>query len=169
MLNITKEYNICAAHWLPFHKGACKSLHGHNYRFLVTIEGFIPNPEEPFLMDFKDLKTICEGIIGSWDHKLLVHYTQDDLDQLTTGWLMVLDEYGIRPSGIVPLGFFTTAENLASYAAGNILEACPDNVLCCRVECFETPTSSAKVSVFRNLSTKTGTILTVEEGSFNVD
>jgi queuosine biosynthesis protein QueD len=149
MLSITKEYHICAAHWLPFHKGKCSSLHGHNYRFIVTIEGYIPNPNEPFLMDFANLKKICDEIIGVWDHKFLVHYTQDEISRLTPGWLASLDAFGIQPSGIVPLGFFTTAENLAKYASEAILNACPDNVLGCRIECFETLTSSASASVFR--------------------
>ena len=73
MRELGKIFLFEAAHQLPFHKGACRKLHGHSYRLEVRIKG------EPItsktrsdcgmIMDFGDFKSIVkEAVIDSHDH-----------------------------------------------------------------------------------------------------
>ena len=53
---ISIEHETDTAHRLSCHKGKCANLHGHRYKFVVSIEvkGTI---EEDGFVDFYDLKT----------------------------------------------------------------------------------------------------------------
>src|SRR5687767_7041396 len=56
---VTRSFAFEAAHQLPWHPGKCKRLHGHNYRFEVTVEG--PLDEHGVVVDFDDLHRIVEA------------------------------------------------------------------------------------------------------------
>ena len=64
---ISKEFTFAAAHALPFHKGKCRFLHGHEWKLKVSISG--PINSTGMIMDFSDLKNIVEKtIIDQMDH-----------------------------------------------------------------------------------------------------
>ena len=169
-VSITKEMEICAAHWLPFHHGKCQHLHGHNYKFVVTVVGVV-NPATNFLIDFGDLKSAMAMTIGKWDHALLVHYdhlqvrnlhavlflneiSEQNLDMVKPDekGVALADVLGLSDvSRIIPLGMVTTAENLSKIAAEAILERMPHNVHQVQVVCWETSTSCAESRVVREL------------------
>ncbi len=67
MMEVTKEFEFCAAHFLPGHK-VCGEMHGHNYRVLVTFAG---DDTENMLIDFKDIKTRVAPILELLDHSTL--------------------------------------------------------------------------------------------------
>lgn len=74
MISITKIFSFAAAHFLPFHKGLCKEMHGHNYKLEVTIAGppTMAGPERDMVMDFSRLDQIVqEEILIEYDHALL--------------------------------------------------------------------------------------------------
>lgn len=74
MIEITKIFEFAAAHHLPYHKGACKNLHGHNYKLEVTIAGPIQKEgaERGMVMDFGHLKKIAKiQILNEFDHSNL--------------------------------------------------------------------------------------------------
>lgn len=169
-VSITKQMEISAAHWLPFHHGKCQHLHGHNYRFDVTVRGVV-NPATNFLIDFGDLKAAMANTIGKWDHALLVHYDHlqvrnlhavlflNEVDPVSLD-VMKLDQKGLAlteilglgdVSRIVPIGMVTTAENLSQIAAEMIMERMPGNVHEVSVTCWETSTSCAESRVVREL------------------
>jgi len=169
-VSITKQMEISAAHWLPFHHGKCQHLHGHNYRFDVTVKGVV-NPATNFLIDFGDLKAAMANTIGKWDHALLVHYDHlqvrnlhavlflNEVDPVSLD-MMKLDQKGLAlteilglgdVSRIVPIGMVTTAENLSQIAAEMIMERMPGNVHEVSVTCWETSNSSATSWVTREL------------------
>jgi len=68
MYYVTKEFKFCAAHKLREYEGACKRMHGHNYKVHVTLRG-IDLDKAGMLLDFGDLKRICQKeIVDRYDH-----------------------------------------------------------------------------------------------------
>src|SRR5574340_1098275 len=70
MYELTLEAPFSAAHCLPEHPGKCARLHGHSYRALVVVQGEELNGQG-MLLDFGDLKEICQEVIGPLDHQYL--------------------------------------------------------------------------------------------------
>lgn len=67
---VTKEFTFDAAHHLHQYQGKCKNLHGHTYRLVVTVSGFVD--EIGMVIDFGDLKNIYQQAIESrLDHQYL--------------------------------------------------------------------------------------------------
>ncbi|MCK6258096.1 6-carboxytetrahydropterin synthase QueD [Fictibacillus sp. KIGAM418] len=67
---VTKEFTFDAAHHLHCYEGKCKNLHGHTYKLVLTISGFV----DPvgISMDFGDIKKIYkEAIESRLDHRYL--------------------------------------------------------------------------------------------------
>lgn len=67
---LTKEFTFDAAHHLHLYEGKCKNLHGHTYRLVITVSGFIN--EIGLVIDFADLKRIYQTTIEEkLDHQYL--------------------------------------------------------------------------------------------------
>lgn len=67
---VTKEFSFDAAHHLHAYDGKCMNLHGHTYRLVITVSGFVD--ETGLVIDFGDLKRIYqEAIEERLDHKYL--------------------------------------------------------------------------------------------------
>ncbi len=68
-LNYDKAYiGFAAAHFLSGF-GKCDRLHGHNYRFSVTLRGEMTDGA---LIDFQELKQILLEVCSIFDHKILL-------------------------------------------------------------------------------------------------
>jgi 6-pyruvoyltetrahydropterin/6-carboxytetrahydropterin synthase len=123
---IGTEVTFDAAHRLTFHKGKCKNLHGHTWKVKVKVSGpgFLD-----MVVDFGEIKNIVKEL----DHKVLV-YKEDT-------WLRrCLDE---GEFAVVILEHETTAENLAKYIKGRILE-CMQQDFYVKVRVYETETNYAE-------------------------
>lgn len=71
MVLVTREFKFDAAHYLKGYAGDCANLHGHTWRFAVTIGGNTVD-EVGMLVDFKTIKKVVQGlIIDKVDHKCL--------------------------------------------------------------------------------------------------
>lgn len=67
---VSKEFTFDAAHHLHCYEGKCKSLHGHTYRVIFGISGFVD--ERGLLIDFADIKAIWKQEIEIFlDHRYL--------------------------------------------------------------------------------------------------
>jgi 6-pyruvoyltetrahydropterin/6-carboxytetrahydropterin synthase len=67
---ISKEFTFDAAHHLHAYEGKCKNLHGHTYKVIFGISGFLD--ERGLMMDFSDLKEIWKNEIEIFlDHRYL--------------------------------------------------------------------------------------------------
>lgn len=67
---VTKEFTFDAAHHLHCYDGKCKNLHGHTYKLIITISGFVN--EIGIAVDFNDIKKIYnETIKQKLDHRYL--------------------------------------------------------------------------------------------------
>lgn len=117
MYELTVEREFPAAHYLREYDGACARMHGHNYRVQITVGGERLD-EAGMLLDFGDLKRLCDSVIDELDHRCLNE-------------LAPFDE--INP----------TSENLARYLYETIRDGLPDSVSVRRVTVFESARSSA--------------------------
>lgn len=157
MITITKTYEIDAAHTLLNHYGPCKHMHGHRYKFDLTLTGNMTAQEERgvtldgMLVDFSYLKQAFEATIQKWDHAYLSPLSQQQLNvNMALTPLSVLKALGLDDSSrVIAFGVNPTAENIAIVANGFIMQwlkdHCPviDDLYSLTIQVFETPTSSA--------------------------
>ncbi|MBG9606419.1 6-carboxytetrahydropterin synthase QueD [Bacillus toyonensis] len=122
---VSKEFTFDAAHHLHCYEGKCKNLHGHTYKVVFGISGYVN--EIGLAIDFGDIKEIWKNEIEIYlDHR----YLNETLPAMNT-----------------------TAENMVVWIYEKMAEALTkDNRLNeykgARVEfvrLFETPTSYAEV------------------------
>ncbi|MFD2925134.1 6-carboxytetrahydropterin synthase QueD [Halobacillus naozhouensis] len=76
---VSKEFTFDAAHHLHCYEGKCKNLHGHTYKVIFGISGYVD--DIGIVIDFGDIKTI-------WKEQIEVHldhrYLNDTLPQMNT-------------------------------------------------------------------------------------
>lgn len=95
---IVKEFTFDSAHFLPWHEGKCKNLHGHTYKMQVGVKGKL-NPNG-IIMDFGDLKNIVNSVvIEKHDHKYL-----NDIYPNPTAEIMVLEIFASIKSLLKQIG-----------------------------------------------------------------
>lgn len=67
---VSKEFTFDAAHHLHNYEGKCKNLHGHTYKVIFGLSGFVD--ERGLMMDFGDIKEIWKNEIEIYlDHRYL--------------------------------------------------------------------------------------------------
>jgi len=132
MTAVTKEITFDAAHMLTGYEGLCRNLHGHTYRLFVTASG---DPQaDGMVVDFKHLKELMNTRIAArFDHAFMYDRTSPTEAELGA----FLEARGLRT---VPLGFRTTAENLARYFYEELAGLLPVSA----VRLYETPNSCAE-------------------------
>lgn len=120
---VSKEFTFDAAHHLHCYDGKCKNLHGHTYKVVFGISGFVN--EIGLAIDFGDIKEIWKEEIEIYlDHR----YLNETLPKMNT-----------------------TAENMVVWIYEKMKEALnkrQDKYTGVRVEfvrLYETPTSYAEV------------------------
>ncbi|WHY03062.1 6-carboxytetrahydropterin synthase QueD [Neobacillus sp. DY30] len=122
---VSKEFTFDAAHHLHCYEGKCKNLHGHTYKVIFGISGFVDH--RGLLMDFGDIKEI-------WKNEIEIHLDHRYLNET-----------------LPPMN--TTAENIVVWIYEKMQEALTkeenkkDQYLEARVEfvrLYETPTSYAE-------------------------
>ncbi len=67
---VEKDYLVFAAGHFITYGGQCESLHGHNYRARVELEGELD--ENHYVFDFGRLKKIMRRLCDELDHKVLL-------------------------------------------------------------------------------------------------
>ena len=136
MLTITKSVKFDAAHVLTNHNGLCKNLHGHTYRVDVSVRQ-ADNDSSDMVMDFKDVKRICEEtVLSKFDHAFIYDETSDGESEIAA----VVVKNGMRAAA---LPFRSTAENLAKC----IFDALKVRIPCIySVRVYETADSCAEYS-----------------------
>lgn len=71
-VSVAKDYLVFAsAHFITFAGHRCETLHGHNYRASVVVEGAL-DPESWYVFDFVVLKRIMRKLCDDIDHKVLL-------------------------------------------------------------------------------------------------
>lgn len=71
-ISVTKDYLVFAsAHFITFEGHRCESLHGHNYRVGVSLEGALDEGSW-YVFDFVALKRIMRRLVDEIDHVVLL-------------------------------------------------------------------------------------------------
>ncbi|MGP8214530.1 MAG: 6-pyruvoyl trahydropterin synthase family protein [Bacteroidia bacterium] len=81
-VRITQEFSFEMAHALDKYEGPCKNIHGHSYKFSITVKGTPVNDAgnscNGMVVDFNILKNIVDThIISKYDHSLLLNDSSD--------------------------------------------------------------------------------------------
>lgn len=75
-IRVSKEFFFEAAHALDGYDGKCKDIHGHSYKFIVTVVGEPKETEESdrgMVIDFSDLKKVVnKNVVEKYDHALIL-------------------------------------------------------------------------------------------------
>jgi 6-pyruvoyltetrahydropterin/6-carboxytetrahydropterin synthase len=102
MFRVTREVDFCYGHRLLDYQGKCASLHGHNARVLITIEG-AELDSSGMVLDFTDIKRVVQNWVDEkLDHRMVLRR-----DDPAVGPLEALGE----PLFLMDVN--PTAENLA--------------------------------------------------------
>ena len=126
-VRVTKDHLVfCCGHFISYRGHQCERLHGHNYRAAVEVEG--PIGPDFYVFDFIALKARTKAITDELDHHMLVA-TRNPVIGVEEGggrvrvtyrdreWVFPADDCVLLPIEN------TTAELLARYVAGRLLEA----------------------------------------------
>ena len=125
-ISVSKDYlTFAAAHFITFRGHACESLHGHNYRVAIVIEGPI-DPECHFVVDFAILKRIVRSRVDLLDHRVLLPANNPKLAFRQANDMTYVEYLGTqtyqfptRDCAMLPIPN-TTAEMLAEWFATQV-------------------------------------------------
>jgi 6-pyruvoyltetrahydropterin/6-carboxytetrahydropterin synthase len=124
MHSIFKDFSFAAAHAIRGHTRGCQNLHGHNYRVRVHLRARRLD-DLGMVLDFADLKSIMQEILGPFDHRVINEVPPFDQRN-------------------------TTAELLAEYVFGEVAKRLPEStgprrrrIEVTRVEVWENDTAAA--------------------------
>jgi 6-pyruvoyltetrahydropterin/6-carboxytetrahydropterin synthase len=126
-VRVTKDSLVfCSGHFITFNGDHCERIHGHNYRVEVEVEA--PLDENSYVFDFIALRDQTQAIVNELDHRMLLPsqsrliLLEDDGPNIKVRykerfWSFPKDECVLLPVDN------TTAELLANYIAGRLLDA----------------------------------------------
>jgi 6-pyruvoyltetrahydropterin/6-carboxytetrahydropterin synthase len=127
-VQVSKDYLVFAsAHFITFKGHQCETLHGHNYRVGVAVEGSLDS-ETLFVLDFSVLKQITRRLVDRIDHKVLLPTLNPKLAFREDGERLSVDYFGQptyvfpkRDCALIPIAN-STAEMLAQYLGSQLRE-----------------------------------------------
>lgn len=123
-IRVEQDYlKFSCAHWLLFCGGECESVHGHNYRASVELEGALD--ETGYVFDFVTLKRVARGICDQLSHHVLLAAENRDLKVHQAGDTVEAayksKRYAFPAEDVILLPITnTTVEQLARYIAGEV-------------------------------------------------
>jgi 6-pyruvoyltetrahydropterin/6-carboxytetrahydropterin synthase len=125
-VTVSKDYlGFAAAHFLTFRGHACESLHGHNYRVAMTIEGPV-DPECNFVIDFAVVKRTLRKQVELLDHRVLLPTRNPKLSYREAGDMTMVEYLGAltyqfptRDCVMLPITN-STAEMIAEWMANTV-------------------------------------------------
>jgi 6-pyruvoyltetrahydropterin/6-carboxytetrahydropterin synthase len=136
LTTISKRFRWEMGHRLPMHSGLCRNLHGHSYAAEIFLTG---EPDATgMVMDYFDLGALVSPLIDQLDHCFIV----DRSDGLLRDFLAL---HGLKT---VVMDAPTTAENLAVFFLGGILDQLPSahTLYAITISIYETEKTSASIT-----------------------
>lgn len=86
-MRLDVEFTFAAAHRLPRYEGPCFRLHGHNYRFVVSVEGQV-DPATGMITDFGVLKQVVgDEVLVRADHRNLNDILENPTAENIARWI----------------------------------------------------------------------------------
>jgi len=81
------EFQFAAAHRLPRYDGPCFRMHGHNYQFVVAIEGDV-DPRTGMVADFGRIQDVVrEHVLSRADHQTLNDVLENPTAENIARWI----------------------------------------------------------------------------------
>jgi 6-pyruvoyltetrahydropterin/6-carboxytetrahydropterin synthase len=122
---VEKDYLVFASGHFITYTDTCETLHGHNYRARVELEGELSEPG--YVWDFVSLKKLMRRLVDELDHRVLLPLHNSSLRLKEEGdsiEVLYRDRRYVFPrSDVVLLPIpNTTAEMLARYLVGRVRE-----------------------------------------------
>lgn len=123
-IRVEQDYlKFSCAHWLLFCGGECESVHGHNYRASVELEGALD--ETGYVFDFVALKRVARAVCDRLSHHVLLAAENGDLKVRRVGDAIEAayksKRYAFPAEDVILLPITnTTAEQLARHIAGEV-------------------------------------------------
>ena len=122
-VSVSKDYLVfSSAHFITFRGHTCESLHGHNYRIGVTVEGPI-DAECLFVVDFAILKRVVRKYVDAIDHRVLLPTRNPKLAYREADGMTFVEYFGVqsyqfptKDCAMMPIAN-TTAEMIAEWLA----------------------------------------------------
>ena len=141
VIRLTKLFSFEAAHALEGYNGPCREIHGHSYKFFVTVKGEPStderDPKFGMVLDFGELKRIVnEQVVEPFDHAFILRRTE--------GNALLYEQLRNRFDRIVMVDFQPTCENLLAEFARRIQRQLPERVKLHALRLHETETSFAE-------------------------
>lgn len=133
---ITSEVHFDAAHFLAYHEGACRNIHGHRWRVVASVKSdtlIDSGTSRGMVIDFSDMKKLLREIADKFDHTLVY-----EADSMRGSTLMMLDE---EEFDLCEVEFRPTAENFAKYIFDKLIEG---GIPVCSVKVYESPENCAE-------------------------
>lgn len=120
-----EDFVFAAAHFITLPGHRCETLHGHNYRAGLEVEGEL-EPEGWYVLDFTMLKRVLRALTAELDHRVLLPTANPKLTVTPTD-----DRVTVAFDGAVRYVFprvdcallpipNTTVEMLAQYLTGRV-------------------------------------------------
>jgi 6-pyruvoyltetrahydropterin/6-carboxytetrahydropterin synthase len=120
---VEKDYLVFAAGHFITYTDTCETLHGHNYRARVELDGELDRND--YVWDFVTLKRMMRKLVDELDHRVLLPLQSRALElkeQADSVEVLYKDRRYVFPrSDVVLLPIpNTTAEMLARYLVGRV-------------------------------------------------
>lgn len=143
-MEVTKVLQTETGHRLTNYSGKCAHLHGHSYRWEVTVEGRAEN--NGMVIDFKQLKQLMEEVIGPLDHALVLHDNDPMFDIIgEDGFRQLVTATDGNNARLLIVPFNPTVENLVRWKFNQLRALMPEDVNLNEIVCWETVNSYARL------------------------
>jgi len=155
-VSVTKDsFVFASAHFITYQGHKCETLHGHNYRVGVVLEGGI-DPESWYVYDFVTLKRVMRRICDEIDHRVLLPLHNPKIEiRVEDGMVSVFYEgkqrylFPQRDCAMLPVPN-TTVEMLARYLATRLrAELDPPGTSLLRVVEIEVEENFGQSAIYR--------------------
>ncbi len=112
-MRLDVEFYFAAAHRLPRYQGPCFRMHGHNYKFFVTVEGEV-DPRSGMIADFGVVKQLVgERVLAAVDHRNLNDVLDNPTAENIARWIWEMLE-GALP-GLVEVRLYEIPDSCVTY------------------------------------------------------
>ncbi len=136
LVKVAQTFRWEMGHRLPRHSGGCKNLHGHSYKMIVELVGWLRS--DGMVIDYYDIKKEIKPLVAALDHSFLCSTD----DELMVSFLKTVDLKAVY------VDFPSTAENIARYFLAAIRTGLKrhENLRSVTVRVYETENEYAEVS-----------------------
>jgi len=112
-MRLDVEFTFAAAHRLPRYEGPCFRMHGHNYRFLVAVQGEV-DPATGMIADFGAIKdTVREHVLARVDHRNLNDLLENPTAENIARWIWEVLEP--RLEGLAEVRLYEIPDSCVTY------------------------------------------------------